>query len=228
MDMYLDLFSSFGEIVSNTNIIFYLLAYVIGGIPFGLLLVRMLYKIDIRTIGSGSIGATNVYRAIKELNPQVAKTLAICTIILDACKGMIIVALAKAFGLSFSVQLSIALLSILGHCYSPFLGFKGGKGVATAIGSVILLIPIEGIFGLLVWGVVGKVFKISSLSSLLGVLSGIVLTFVLPYVLPLPDSINILTQVGTHTPVVLIGLLILYTHIPNIKKLLSKQESKVL
>ena len=138
------------------------------------------------------------------------------------------VALAKAVGLSYETQWAIALLAIIGHCYSPYLGFKGGKGVATAIGSVLLLIPVEGICGLIVWGIVGKVFKISSLSSLIGALSGIVLTFVIPYILPLPDSISIVAQIHTHTPVVLIGLFILYTHIPNIKRLFSGQEGKVL
>ena len=96
------------------------------------------------------------------------------------------------------------------------------------LAKTILLIPIEGALGLVVWGFVGKVLKISSLSSLFGVLSGIILTFIIPLVLPIPDSINILAQVHTHTPVVLIGLLILYTHIPNIKRLLSGQEGKVL
>lgn len=217
-----------GEILSNSNVLMYIIAYLVGGIPFGLFLTKICYRIDVRTIGSGSIGATNVYRAIKEINPKNAKILAISTIILDACKGMFVVLAAKFCGLSFETQWLIAILSILGHCYSPYLGFHGGKGVATAIGSVILLIPIEGILGLVVWGFVGKVLKVSSLSSLFGVLSGIVLTFVVPYVLPIPDSINILAQVHTHTPVVIIGLIILYTHIPNIKRLLSGRENKVL
>lgn len=221
-------FAALGEILTNSNVVFYMIAYLVGGIPFGLFLTKVFYKIDIRTIGSGSIGATNVYRAIKEINPKTAKILALSTIILDACKGMFVVLAAKLYGLSFDAQWLIALLSILGHCYSPFLGFHGGKGVATAIGSTILLIPIEGALGLVVWGFVGKVLKISSLSSLFGVLSGIILTFIIPLVLPIPDSINILAQVHTHTPVVLIGLLILYTHIPNIKRLLSGQEGKVL
>lgn len=224
----MDFLSGMLYVLSNINVIFYLLAFIIGGIPFGWLLVKMLYKVDIRQIGSGSIGATNVYRAIKEKDEKKAKILSILTIILDATKGLIIVAIAKIIGLSYETQWTIALLAIIGHCYSPFLGFKGGKGVATAIGSVILLIPIEGICGLIVWGIVGKVFKISSISSLVGVLSGIVLTFVIPYILPLPDSISIVAQIHTHTPVVLIGLFIIYTHIPNIKRLLSGQEGKVL
>lgn len=216
------------EILSNINVIFYILAFLVGGIPFGFLLAKVFYKIDIRKVGSGSIGATNVYRSIKELDSKNAKKISIATIILDAIKGLVVVALAKIFGLSYETQWAIAIISILGHCYSPYLLFNGGKGVATSIGSVILLIPIEGICGLIVWGIVGKVFKISSLSSLLGVLSGIVLTFVIPYILPLPQSISIIEQIHTHTPVVLIGLFIIYTHIPNIKRLLSGSENKVL
>ncbi|BDB67302.1 glycerol-3-phosphate acyltransferase [Helicobacter cinaedi] len=214
--------------LSNINVIFYIIAFMFGGIPFGWLLVKLIYKQDIRQVGSGSIGATNVYRAVKELDERKAKIFSILTIILDATKGLIVVAFAKMLGLGFSAQWLIALLAILGHCYSPYLGFKGGKGVATAIGSVLLLIPVEGICGLIVWGIVGKVFKISSISSLVGVLSGIILTFVIPYVVPLPDSISIIAQIDTHTPVVLIGLFILYTHIPNIKRLFSGKESKVL
>lgn len=214
--------------LSNVNVIFYIIAFMFGGIPFGWLLVKLIYKQDIRQVGSGSIGATNVYRAVKELDERKAKIFSILTIILDATKGLIVVAFAKMLGLGFSAQWLIALLAILGHCYSPYLGFKGGKGVATAIGSVLLLIPVEGICGLIVWGIVGKVFKISSISSLVGVLSGIILTFVIPYVVPLPDSISIIAQIDTHTPVVLIGLFILYTHIPNIKRLFSGKESKVL
>lgn len=214
--------------LSNINVIFYIIAFLFGGIPFGWLLVKIFYKRDIRQVGSGSIGATNVYRAIKEIDERRAKMFSILTIILDATKGLIVVAFAKMLGLGFSAQWLIALLAILGHCYSPYLGFKGGKGVATAIGSVLLLIPVEGICGLIVWGIVGKVFKISSISSLVGVLSGIILTFIIPYIVPLPDSISIVAQIGTHTPVVLIGLFILYTHIPNIKRLFSGKESKVL
>lgn len=214
--------------LSNINVIFYIIAFMFGGIPFGWLLVKLICKQDIRQVGSGSIGATNVYRVVKEIDERKAKMFSILTIILDATKGLIVVAFAKMLGLGFSAQWLIALLAILGHCYSPYLGFKGGKGVATAIGSVLLLIPIEGICALIVWGIVGKVFKISSISSLVGVLSGIIFTFIIPYAVPLPDSISITAQISTHTPVVLIGLFILYTHIPNIKRLFSGKESKVL
>lgn len=210
------------------NVVFYLLAFLVGGIPFGAVFTKVFYGINIQHVGSGSTGATNVYRAIKEIDPKRAKLFSIATLVLDAIKGLIIIALAKLVGLPYGAQWMIALLAIIGHCYSPYLGFKGGKGVSTAIGSVLLLIPIEGVLGLVVWAIVGKVFKVSSLSSLLGVLSGIALTFVIPYILPIPDSINIVAQIHSHVPVVLIGLLILYTHIPNIKRLFSGEESKVL
>lgn len=219
---------SFMYAITNINIIFYLIAYFLGALPFGLLLCRVFFGIDITKVGSGSIGATNVYRVLKQTHPNKAKFFSILTIILDATKGLIIVAMAKIFDLDYSSQWMIAILAILGHCYSPYLNFRGGKGVATAIGSVFLLIPIEGILGLLVWGFVGKVLKISSLSSLFGVLSGIIFTFIIPYILPLPSSINILDQIHSHVPVVLIGILILYTHIPNIKRLFKGEEKKVL
>lgn len=216
------------SVITNINVLFYLFAYLFGGIPFGLVLTKIFFQIDIRKVGSGSIGATNVYRAIKEIQPQKAKFFSIITILLDATKGLIVVLFAKIFGLEYSVQWMIALLAILGHCYSPYLGFNGGKGVATAIGSVFLLMPIEGILGLIVWGIVGKVLKISSLSSLFGVLSGILFTFIIPNIFDLPQSINITKQIHSHVPVILIGALIIYTHIPNIKRLLKGEEKKVI
>lgn len=218
----------FLELITNINVIFYILAYLVGGIPFGLVLAKIFGNVDVRKVGSGSIGATNVYRALKDIDAKKAKIVSFTTLILDAFKGLIVVLLAKIFGLSYETQWMIAILCVIAHCYSPYLNFRGGKGVSTAIGSVILLMPIEGILGLIVWGVVGKVFKVSSLSSLLGVLSGIGFTFVIPYILPLPHSISIVDEIGTHTPAVVIAIIILYTHIPNIIRLFKGQEKKVL
>ena len=216
-----------GFLYDYINVVFYIVAFLVGGIPFGVFFTR-LYGIKIQEVGSGSTGATNVYRALKEVAPKQAKPLSIATLVLDAIKGLLVVLVAKLVGLPYGAQWMIALLAIVGHCYSPYLGFKGGKGVSTAIGSVLLLIPIEDVLGLLVWAIVGKIFKVSSLSSLFGVLSGVLFTFIVPYVVPIPDSINIIAQIHSHAPVVLIGLLILYTHIPNIKRLFSGQENKVL
>ena len=217
------------EIFSNyINLWFYLLAFLVGGIPFGVMLTKILYGINLREVGSGSIGATNVYRALKERDPKNAKLISLATLILDAIKGTLIIALAKMIGLPYGAQWFMAILAVLGHCYSPYLGFHGGKGVSTAIGSVILLMPIEGALGLVVWGVVGKVVKVSSLSALTGVLIGLGLTFIIPAIFALPPSIDITAQINSHTPIVLIGLIILYTHIPNIMRLFKGQEGKVL
>lgn len=216
----------FTTALSNINVIFYLLAYLIGAIPFGYIIVRWGYKIDLLNIGSGSIGATNVYRALKDITPK-AKYLSILTILLDSTKGLLVVLVAKIMGLSFETQWAIAILAVLGHCFSPYLGFNGGKGVATTIGSVILLVPFEGSLGLLAWFIVGKVFKVSSLSSLIGVSVGILTTFITPYI-GLPSNISIMAQVGTHTPLVILLILIIYTHIPNIMRLIRREERKIL
>ena len=212
----------------NPNILLYICAYLIGSIPFGAVLVKIFAKQNILEIGSKSTGATNVYRAFSATNPQKAKFFSLLTLFLDAFKGLFVVLFAKLMGLSFETQYAIAILAIIGHCYSIFLGFNGGKGVATAIGSVLLLIPVEGICGLIVWGIVGKVFKISSLSSLLGVLSAIILTFIVPNLFNLPEAININMQIGTHVPVVLIGIFIINTHWDNIKRLILKKEEKII
>lgn len=211
------------EILSNINIIFYIIAYLVGGIPFGYLIVKR-FKMNLLEIGSGSIGATNVYRALKMQTPY-AKKLSILTIILDSTKGMIVVLVAKVMGLSYETQWAIAVLSVLGHCYSPYLKFKGGKGVSTAIGSTILLVPLEGIIGLIAWFITGKVFKVSSLSSLIGVSIGIISSFFIPHFSP---AISIVSQVGTHTPLIILLCLIIYTHIPNIIRLITNQEGKIL
>lgn len=211
----------------NPNILIYICAYLVGSIPFGAVLVKIFAGQNILEIGSKSTGATNVYRAFSATTPQRAKFFSLLTLFLDAFKGLFIVLCAKLMGFGFETQYAVAILAIVGHCYSIFLGFNGGKGVATAIGSVLLLIPVEGVCGLIVWGIVGKVFKISSLSSLLGVLSAIILTFIIPNLLHLPAEININMQIGTHVPVILIGLFIINTHWDNIKRLVLRQEEKI-
>ncbi|STQ87005.1 glycerol-3-phosphate 1-O-acyltransferase PlsY [Helicobacter muridarum] len=216
------------EILGNINVIFYIIAYLLGGLPIGVIIVKIFANKNLLEIGSKSSGATNVYRAFADIDIKKAKLFSLITLILDAIKGLLVVLLAKLVGLDYATQYTIAFLSIIGHCYSPFLGFYGGKGVSTAIGSVLLLVPIEGVLGLLVWGVVGKFFKVSSLSSLFGVISGIIFTFIIPSVVSLPESIDINTQIGTHVPVVLIGLLIIYTHTDNIIRLIAKKEQKIL
>ncbi|BAW75738.1 glycerol-3-phosphate 1-O-acyltransferase PlsY [Helicobacter pylori] len=213
--------------LTNINVIFTLLGYLIGGIPFGYALMKIFYGMDITKIGSGGIGATNVLRTLQSKGVSNAKQMALLVLILDLFKGMFAVFLSKWFGLDYSLQWMVAIASILGHCYSPFLNFNGGKGVSTIMGSVVLLIPIESLIGLVVWFFVGKVLKISSLASILGVSTATVLIFFVPY-MHIPNSVNILKEVGTQTPMVLIFIFTLIKHAGNIFNLLAGKEKRIL
>ncbi|WP_024954840.1 glycerol-3-phosphate 1-O-acyltransferase PlsY [Sulfurospirillum arcachonense] len=206
------------ELFSNINIQFYIIAYLVGGIPFGLILAKKFSSIDIRESGSKSIGATNVLRVLKESNPTLAKKIAIATLILDALKGMLVLIIASILDLSHETLWMIAILSIVGHCYSPYLKFEGGKGVATGFGVMIYMIPIETLIAFAAWFIVGKVLKISSLSSLIALIALIVSSFIIH-----PD----IPVIKTHAPILIISFLIIYKHIPNIMRLFNGEESKV-
>jgi acyl phosphate:glycerol-3-phosphate acyltransferase len=205
------------DFLTNTNIIFYLLAYLAGGIPFGLLLAKQFAGVNIKESGSKSIGATNVLRVVKEQNPALAKKLSIATVVLDALKGTIVILVAMSMNISMETLWAIAVLSVLGHCYSVFLGFEGGKGVATALGAFIILIPIPTLIGATVWFICAKVLKISSLSSILGLLS------VIAGVIVLNNGLSI----DSNAPLYIIAFIIIYKHIPNIVRLVQGQEAKV-
>lgn len=207
------------DFFTSLNGIFYTLAYLVGGIPFGLLYGKYLGGVDIRQVGSGSIGATNVLRALKETNPKIAKKVAILTMLSDALKGVFILMVAKAFGISYEAQWMMAFLVVVGHCFSPFLKLEGGKGVASSVGVIAVFLPLEALLGLVIWFVVGKLLKISSLASLFGVVCGVGSSFFLHPEIP---------HITTHTPLILIMCIVLYKHIPNIIRLIQRKEQKVL
>ena len=206
------------EIFFNINIQFYIIAYLVGGIPFGLLLAKKFTSSDIRESGSGSIGATNVLRVLKESNPKLAKKLAATTLILDALKGVIVLFVAKTLHVEAQTLWMIAILSIIGHCYSPYLKFEGGKGVATGMGVLFFMLPLETIIAMVVWFIAGKTIKISSISSLLGLISLVITSFVIH-----PD----IPDIRTHAPIIIIAFIIIYKHIPNIMRLFNGKESPV-
>ncbi|TLD87297.1 glycerol-3-phosphate 1-O-acyltransferase PlsY [Helicobacter sp. MIT 05-5294] len=207
------------DFFTSLNGIFYTLSYLVGGIPFGLIYGKFFGGVNIREVGSGSIGATNVLRALKAQNPKLAKRIAILTMLSDALKGVVILMIAKAFNVSFEAQWFMAFLAVFGHCFSPFLKFEGGKGVATCVGVVAVFLPLEAILGILMWLVVGKLLKISSLASLLGVFCGVASSFFLHPEIP---------HITTHTPLVLMMVVIFYKHIPNIMRLIQRKEQKVI
>lgn len=201
----------------NTNIQFYFLAYLVGSIPFGLLLAKKFAGVNVQESGSKSIGATNVLRVVKQTNPALAKKLGIATVLLDALKGALVIIIAMLAGLTHETLWAIAVLSVLGHCYSIYLNFEGGKGVATALGVFLVLIPIPTIIGAIVWGFCAKVLKVSSISSLLGLIGVVIATIILD------NGVG----VGSNAPVYIITFIIFYKHIPNIVRLFKGEENKV-
>ncbi|EDP6926221.1 glycerol-3-phosphate 1-O-acyltransferase PlsY [Campylobacter upsaliensis] len=201
------------------NLTIYALAYLLGSVPFGLILARVFAKVDIKNQGSKSIGATNVLRVVKEANPNLAKKLAIATIILDFAKAFIPLMVLKFLNYDLNLLWSVAVLTIFGHCFSLYLFFEGGKGIATGAGAMAVLLPLEVLSAFIAWFIIGKVFKISSLASLMGLLAFITTSFMFNYNMPVID---------THAPVFIIAFIILYKHLPNIKRLLFKEECKVI
>jgi len=204
------------DFLTNPNILFFIATYLIASIPFGSLLADKFAGVNIKQSGSKSIGATNVLRVVKQSNPALAKKLSIATVVLDALKGAIIILIAILINMPTETLWGIALLAVLGHCYSIYLNFEGGKGVATGLGVFLILIPIPTLIGAITWAFCAKVLKVSSLSSLLG------LTAILISAIILNDGLNI----GSNAPMYMIAFIIFYKHIPNIVRLIKGEESK--
>ncbi len=190
------------------NYIIFILAYLLGSIPFGLILSKCFLGLDIRTIGSGNIGATNVYRTGNKL-------IAIATLILDCFKGFLAILLAKQMNLQETQIIMCGCLSIIGHIYPFWLKFKGGKGVATAIAVVITITPLIGLVVMMIWLIMFICKKISSLAS-------IVATIFLPLLAAIFDYSSSIVAAY-----LIISILILIKHIDNIKRLFCGEEKKI-
>ena len=206
------------DLFTNQNILLYLAAYLIAGIPFGYLLAKKFAGVDIKEEGSGNIGATNVLRVVKEKDPKLAKKLGGITLFLDAIKGVLVILVAQMLGAPETVLWTIAVLAVMGHCFSAFLFFEGGKGVATGFGVLAVMMPIPALIAIVVWAVAAKGLKISSISSLIALTAFIVASYVIYPEVP---------GIGSHAPIWIIALIITYKHIPNIVRLFHKEEGKV-
>jgi glycerol-3-phosphate acyltransferase PlsY len=206
------------DLLSNQNILLYLTAYLLAGIPFGYLLAKQFAGVDIKQAGSGNIGATNVLRVVKEQDPKLAKKLGAITLFLDAIKGVVVILIAKFLGTPEGVLWTIAVLAVLGHCFSVFLAFEGGKGVATGFGVLLVMMPVPALIAIVVWLIAAKGLKISSLSSLIGLVAFIIASYLIYPEVPVITS---------HAPIWIIAIVIFYKHIPNIVRLFKKEEGKV-
>ena len=206
------------DLFTNQNILLYLAAYLIAGIPFGYLLAKQFAGVDIKNEGSGNIGATNVLRVVKEKDPKLAKKLGAITLFLDAIKGVVVILVAQMLGAPETVLWTIAVLAVMGHCFSAFLFFEGGKGVATGFGVLAMMMPIPALIAIVVWAVAAKGLKISSISSLIALAAFVIASYVMYPEVP---------GIGSHAPIWIIALVIFYKHIPNIVRLFNKEEGKV-
>jgi glycerol-3-phosphate acyltransferase PlsY len=202
----------------NQNILLYLAAYLLSGIPFGYLLAKQFAGVDIKQAGSGNIGATNVLRVVKEKDPKLAKKLGAATLFLDAIKGIVVILAAKMLGAPEGVLWTLAVLAVVGHCFSAFLLFEGGKGVATGFGVLLVMMPIPALIAIVTWIISSKGLKIVSLSSLIGLVAFIIASYIMYPEVP---------GISTHAPIWIIAFIIFYKHIPNIVRIFNREESTV-
>ena len=199
-------------------------SYLSGSIPFGLILTKIFVKIDVRNIGSGNIGATNVLRSGN-------KFLAFMTLLLDIVKGYIPVMLTIIY---FPELIAVSALgAFLGHIFSVWLKFKGGKGIATYLGILFALSLQLSILFIFTWLVVSLIFKYSSLSSMFASLTVLVVNSLREIAYPIlsimsDQNLNDKTYAIDKTFLLFVFfILIIFTHRKNISNLKNKTEQKI-
>ncbi|MBT91670.1 MAG: acyl-phosphate glycerol 3-phosphate acyltransferase [Candidatus Pelagibacter sp.] len=192
-------------------------SYFSGSIPFGLILTKYFGNLDVRKIGSGNIGATNVLRAGN-------KYLAAATLILDTLKGYVPVVITQQFFPEYQ-QLS-ALMAFLGHVFPVWLKFKGGKGVATYLGVLFALSYGLSFLFIFTWVVVTLIFKYSSLSSMFSSLTVLVVTLFRENAVKAIDP-NFVFPANIKLILFIFFILIIFTHKKNISNLINATEQKI-
>lgn len=189
--------------------IYLIAAYLCGAVPFAYIISKYFRNIDIRKTGSGNPGATNVFRSV-------SKPLGVLTFILDALKGFIPVYLASYVNGSIYFILAVALVTVIGHVYTVFLKFKGGKGVATGCGVFIAFAPFVTLLCFLIFAVVLVISKYVALSSIFAACSLPVILKIFNY----PNTIVFFAAV--------IAMIVTIRHLSNIKRILNGTENKII
>lgn len=182
--------------------------YIIGSIPFGLVITHLAGLGDIRKIGSGNIGATNVLRTGR-------KDLALLTLICDIGKAALIAFIFQYIYASQTIGLIAGVCAVIGHNFPVWLKFKGGKGVASTLGLLLAMTPLVGILTALTWLATAFIFRYSSLSALTA------LTLAPVYAFFIEDN------KAVSATYVLLTILSFYRHRSNIKRLINGEESKI-
>lgn len=186
------------------------IAYLLGSIPFGYLIVRWQRGIDVRSTGSGSIGATNVMRNLGILGFA-------ATFVLDAGKGLLAVLLASALTHGNARwAAAAAFAAVLGHCFPVWLKFRGGKGVATGVGVFLALAPWQVVLALLIFALVLAIWRYVSLASIVATAAFPLLVYLMKH----PPLQVVLGAAGA-------ALIIIFRHHGNIRRLLQGTENKV-
>jgi glycerol-3-phosphate acyltransferase PlsY len=180
-------------------------SYLLGSIPFGLLLTRASGKGDIRSIGSGNIGATNVLRTG-------SKVLAAATLLLDAAKGALAVWLAGRFAPGFELHAAAGVL--IGHLYPLWLRFRGGKGVATLLGVLVVLLPLAALVYAVVWLSLLIAVRISSVAGMAAAASA-------------PISAIVAGERSLVPLLASLALLVIWQHRQNIRRLQAGDEPRI-
>jgi glycerol-3-phosphate acyltransferase PlsY len=187
-----------------------IISYLLGAVPFGLMFSKLFSDVDVRTIGSGNIGATNVLRAA-------GKNAAVLTLLADGLKGLIPVLVVNRIFQNDAVTALSGAAAVLGHVFPIYLKFKGGKGVATSYGVVLAVAPWTGMICLVVWALVAFIWRYSSLSALISFACYPVLTFFSGSPPSKPYGLLSLFMFG----------MIYYRHRENIRRLLSGTETRI-
>ena len=190
------------------------LAYLMGSVPFAIISSKCFGLQDPRQFGSGNPGATNVLRSGN-------KTAALLTLLGDAFKGWLAVYLAQSvFDLPTVSVALIAVIVFLGHIYSLFLGFKGGKGVATAIGVLLALSPTLAVALIGIWLLVAMLFRYSSLAAIVAAAAAPILYLIMTLQ-------HVYYSNALFVAILVISVVLIYKHKVNIQKLLNGKESKI-
>ncbi len=185
-------------------------AYLIGSIPFGLIISRIMSGVDVRKTGSGNIGATNVLRAA-------GKTAAILTLFADAMKGLLPTLIAQTLFQDNLATICTGVAAVLGHNFPLYLKFKGGKGVATSYGVMLAVAPWIGLLCLIVWLASSLIWRYSSLAALISFAC-----------FPLAVFVTGLSEVKSYAFLSLfLFAMIYYRHRENIKRLLAGTEPTI-
>lgn len=192
-----------------------LCAYLLGSLSFSVLIVRVLLGVDIRTVGSGNAGATNVLRVAGRLPALIA-------LLLDAGKGLAAVLVARTLDAPPMVVALVGVAAVLGHMYPVFFGFRGGKGVATAAGTLGSLAPFPTLVALALFVLIVAATRFVSLGSILVAIAHPLLMFVLPS-LGWVEPFDGWLVIGAAA----IGALIVYKHHENIGRLLGGREKRI-